>query len=94
MSDDIKNDQKTEELETSEWLYSLDYVLEHGGPQRVIELLQQLQIRAHKSGVHVPFTANTPYINTIPKKSRRRFRAKEKLNEELKVLSDGMQWLW
>ena len=27
------------EIETKEWLYSLDYVLEHGGPERVKELL-------------------------------------------------------
>ena len=60
MSDDIKKDIKTEELETSEWLYSLDYVLQNSGPERVVELLQQLQIRAHKSGVHVQFSANTP----------------------------------
>ena len=43
MSDDIKKDKKTEELETSEWLYSLDYVLQNSGPERVVELLHQLQ---------------------------------------------------
>ena len=63
----MSNDKNFEinELETKEWLYSLDYVLEHGGPERVKELLQQLQIRAHKAGISIPFTANTPYINTI-----------------------------
>ena len=67
MAKDDKRNPEIEEVETNEWLYSLDYVLEHGGPERVIELLQQLQIRAHKSGIHVPFSANTPYINTIPR---------------------------
>ena len=66
MSDSNK-DLETLEQETKEWLYSLDYVLEHGGPERVTEILHQLQIRAHKAGVKIPFTANTPYINTIPK---------------------------
>jgi pyruvate dehydrogenase E1 component len=54
-----------EELENEEWFYSLDYVLQQWGPDRVVELLRQLQVRAHKAGVDLPFTANTPYINTI-----------------------------
>ncbi len=54
-----------EELENEEWLYSLDYVLQQWGPERVVELLRQLQVRAHRAGVELPFTANTPYINTI-----------------------------
>ena len=54
------------EIETREWLESLDYVLKHGDHDRVINLLRNLQIRAHSAGVEMPFTANTPYINTIP----------------------------
>ncbi len=55
-----------EALETREWLDSLDYVLEHGGPRRAAELLEQLGIHGRKAGVQVPFSANTPYVNTIP----------------------------
>ena len=54
-----------EALETREWLDSLDDVLKHGGPARVGSLLRELGIHAQKSGVRLPFTANTPYINTI-----------------------------
>ncbi|MDP1570420.1 MAG: pyruvate dehydrogenase (acetyl-transferring), homodimeric type [Vicinamibacterales bacterium] len=54
-----------EALETREWLESLDYVLQHGGPTRVGRLLRELGVHAKKSGVKLPFTANTPYINTI-----------------------------
>jgi pyruvate dehydrogenase E1 component len=57
--------KEIEELENEEWFYSLDYVLQQWGPERVVELLRQLQVRAHKAGVELPFTANTPYINTI-----------------------------
>src|SRR6188508_896398 len=52
-------------LETREWLDSLDDVLKHGGPARVGSLLRELGIHAQKQGVRIPFTANTPYINTI-----------------------------
>ena len=86
MSDQVKKDQNTEETETREWLYSLDYVLEHGGPERVIELLQQLQIRAHKSGVHVPFSANTPYINTIPREKQPPFPGDREIERRIKSL--------
>ena len=36
------------------------------GPDRVRQLLRVLQTRAQERGVKLPFTANTPYINTIP----------------------------
>ena len=53
-------------LETREWLDSLDYVLQSGGPAKVARLLRELTIHARQNGVKLPFTANTPYINTIP----------------------------
>jgi len=53
--------------ETREWLESLDYVLHSQSPERVRELLHQLGIHAHRAGVEIPFSANTPYINTIPR---------------------------
>jgi pyruvate dehydrogenase E1 component len=53
-------------IETREWLESLDYVLESAGPLRAGRLLRQLEIHARKGGVKLPFSANTPYVNTIP----------------------------
>src|ERR1700682_5047166 len=52
-------------IETREWLDSLDYVLQSGGPVKVARLLRELTIHARQNGVKLPFTANTPYINTI-----------------------------
>jgi pyruvate dehydrogenase E1 component len=54
-----------DEVETREWLDSLDYVLQSGGPAKVARLLRSLTIHARQSGVKLPFSANTPYINTI-----------------------------
>src|SRR5580704_4641336 len=53
-------------VETREWLDSLDYVLQSGGPARVARLLRELTLHATENVVRLPFTANTPYINTIP----------------------------
>jgi pyruvate dehydrogenase E1 component len=85
----IMNNDKTidiNELETKEWLYSLDYVFEHGGPERVKEILQALQIRAHKAGVSIPFTANTPYINTIPRENQPPFPGNREIERRIKSL--------
>ncbi|MGI9534971.1 MAG: pyruvate dehydrogenase (acetyl-transferring), homodimeric type [Thermodesulfobacteriota bacterium] len=54
------------EIEDKEWIESLEAVLESSGPDRVQELLRKLQIYSQKVGITVPYTANTPYINTIP----------------------------
>ncbi len=51
--------------ETDEWLESLRYVLESKGPQRVNYLLAKLDEAAYQAGVELPFSATTPYINTI-----------------------------
>ncbi len=55
-----------EAVENQEWIESLEWVLRHQGPDRVRQLLGHLQVYAQKSGVKIPFTANTPHINTIP----------------------------
>ena len=83
---DINKETTNKDLETKEWLYSLDYVLEHGGPERVTELLQQLQIRAHKAGVKIPFTANTPYINSIPREKQPPFPGNREIERRIKSI--------
>src|SRR5579883_2448532 len=65
---DIDKSQASEleQIENLEWLESLDYVLKSSGPERVAQLLERLETHAYKMGVEIPFSANTPYINTIP----------------------------
>ena len=52
--------------ETREWLESLDAVLEFDGPGRASFLLDELMEEARRNGAPVPYSANTPYLNTIP----------------------------
>jgi pyruvate dehydrogenase E1 component len=61
-----KDATELDAVETREWLDSLDYVLQSGGPVKVQRLLRELTLHATENGVKIPFTANTPYINTIP----------------------------
>ncbi len=60
-----KDAAELDAIETREWLDSLDYVLQSGGPTKVARLLRELTLHATENGVKLPFTANTPYINTI-----------------------------
>src|SRR4051812_4199088 len=60
-----KDAAELDAIETREWLDSLDYVLQSGGPVKVQRLLRELTLHATEYGVKIPFTANTPYINTI-----------------------------
>ncbi len=63
--DTIPSQADPDPLETAEWLESLRSVLENQGPERVSFLLTELSEAAHREGVELPFTATTPYINTI-----------------------------
>ncbi|MDP9399062.1 MAG: pyruvate dehydrogenase (acetyl-transferring), homodimeric type [Actinomycetota bacterium] len=52
--------------ETREWLDALDSVLEFEGAERAEQLLDSLLDEGRRKGVPVPYSANTPYLNTIP----------------------------
>jgi pyruvate dehydrogenase E1 component len=70
--------------ETAEWLESLDYVLESKGPERVQQLLAVLDEAAHRNGVELPFTATTPYLNTIPPEKQPRYPGNRELERRIK----------
>jgi pyruvate dehydrogenase E1 component len=53
-------------VETGEWLDSLEGVIDVEGPNRAAFLLDELLGRARRRGTKVPYSANTPYLNTIP----------------------------
>ena len=63
--------------ETNEWIDSLNSVVKRDGAERAHFLLSQLIDQAYVAGSNLPFTQNTPYINTIP--------------EDLEVSSPGDQ---
>src|SRR5687767_2992066 len=81
-----KDAAELEAIETREWLESLDYVLQSGGPARVSRLLRELGDHARRSGVRQPFTANTPYINTIPVSEQPPFPGSREIERRIKSL--------
>ena len=75
-----------EVLETREWLDSLDYILEHYGPERAGRLLQQLELHTARSGYRMPFSATTPYQNTIPPEKQPPFPGSQEVERQIKSL--------
>jgi pyruvate dehydrogenase E1 component len=66
--DNEKNGKEpgSEDTEIQDWLASLDDVLRHDGADRAAELLEELREHTLNKGINWPFSAGTPYINTIP----------------------------
>jgi pyruvate dehydrogenase E1 component len=85
MSVDVENDG-LETVETREWLDSMDYILRHRGRERALSLLEKLELHVSQSGVKVPFTAGTPYINTIPAEQQPPFPGSQELERRIKSL--------
>ncbi|MCB1319767.1 MAG: hypothetical protein KDK34_05920, partial [Leptospiraceae bacterium] len=81
-----EEEQKLLQLERDEWLESLDYVIKNGGPGRVKQLLRALQNRAAQFGIHLPYAANTPYVNTIPRHEQPRFPGNHEVEWRIRCL--------
>jgi pyruvate dehydrogenase E1 component len=72
--------------ETAEWLESLDTVLEQEGPERARYLLMRLHERAQAKGLALPFSANTPYVNTIPRDRQPRYPGSREIERRIKSI--------
>src|SRR6056300_1808432 len=62
----VINDSDIDPVETQEWLESLSAVIDKDGNHRAHYLIKELINKAYMQGVNIPYTQNTPYINTIP----------------------------
>ncbi|MFQ5489223.1 MAG: pyruvate dehydrogenase (acetyl-transferring), homodimeric type [Phycisphaerae bacterium] len=72
--------------ETSEWLESLKAVLGDQGPARAQYLLGRLIEWGKREGVVLPFTANTPYVNTIPVEDQPAYPGDRAIERRIKSL--------
>ncbi len=96
MSEQAFHDQVSgiapEELE--EWYESLEDILHRYGEDKLKALLVCLQERAYARGVKLPFTANTPYINTIHHTDQVKFPAIGRSNVASRATFAGTRWRW
>jgi pyruvate dehydrogenase E1 component len=82
----LAQDPATDAIERREWLESLDYVLQSGGVARAAQLLRDLDTHARRTGARIPFSANTPYGNTIPVDQQPAYPGNQKLERRIKSL--------
>src|SRR5256884_4977552 len=75
-----------EDVEIQEWLESLDSVLESSGPEVAAEILERLRAHATVNGIDLPFSANTPYANTLPARLQPLFPGVQELERRFNSL--------
>ena len=73
--------------ETQEWLDALESVLANEGAARAHFLLEQLIGRTRNAGADMPFSANTPYRNTIPLDREQRPAGDHELEHHIRALT-------
>ena len=85
MAIEVENDG-LEVVESREWLDSMDYVLRYRGKDQAVSLLRQLELHCKQAGVDIPFTATTPYINSIPADEQAPFPGSQEIERRIKSL--------
>src|SRR5580692_1216027 len=72
--------------EVQEWVESFDAVVKEEGRESAITLLDRLRARAQSQGIALPFTANTPYLNTISAEKQAIFPGDQEIERRIKSL--------
>lgn len=72
--------------ETEEWLEALEDVIQIQGAERTIYLLNKLVEKGYSQGIRLPFTANTPYVNTIPVENQPAFPGDRAIERRIKSI--------
>ncbi len=72
--------------EVQEWVESFDQVVREEGQESAITLLDRLRGHAQARGIALPFTANTPYLNTISFEKQAIFPGDQEIERRIKSL--------
>ena len=80
MTDFVDHDPQ----ETQEWLDALESVLEAAGDEKAHYIIEKLIDKARRSGVNLPYSANTAYVNTIPVDQQERIPGDQAMEQKLR----------
>ena len=86
MADSTANSPNPKDVELQDWVDSFHDLLRRDGPERARSILRELQVHAAHSGVTMPFSANTPYINTIPADEQAAFPGDREIERRIKSI--------
>jgi len=72
--------------ETQEWLDALASAIANEGAERAHHLIERLIDQARRSGVNLPYSATTAYVNTIPTSQERAMPGEPGLEHRIRSL--------
>src|SRR6188474_1356470 len=81
-----QDNSELETLEQREWRESLEYVIQQGDRGRVQRLLLSLRNHARIAGAGLPFSAVTPYVNTIRPEEQTPLPGSQEIERRIKSL--------
>ena len=81
-----KKENDLDPQETQEWVEAMEAVVERDGFERAQFLLRELADHAVLSGVGSPYSANTPYLNTIPPELEVRSKGDQELEHKIRSI--------
>ena len=82
----VTNGKDIDPLETQDWLESLSAVISKDGNQRAHFLIKELINKAYREGANIPYTQNTPYINTIPPEAEVKSNGDQNIERRIRSL--------
>jgi len=77
----------TDPTETSEWLESMQAVIDHEGLERAHYLLEMMVDYTRRSGGHLPYDATTAYVNTIPPEQSAKMPGDYEIERRIRALT-------
>ena len=80
----VVNDADNDPLETQDWIESLNAVIQKQGNQRAHYLIKELINKAYMEGANIPYTQNTPYINTIPANEEKKSNGDQNIERRIR----------
>ena len=81
-----KKENDLDPQETQEWVEAMEAVVERDGFERAQFLLRELADHAVLSGVGSPYSASTPYLNTIPPELEVRSKGDQELEQKIRSI--------
>ena len=72
--------------ETQEWIEAFEAVVAFESSEKAKHLIATLIEKARQHGIDMPYSANTPYINTIPAEQQVNYAGNLKLEQKLRAM--------
>ena len=78
--------QDTDPQETQEWIDSIKSILKNDGIERTHYIIEKLLEFSRRNGVHLPYSAHTDYVNTIPTSRQEPYPGDRDIERRIKSL--------